>query len=64
MKNYIKDHPALILILVPHLFPFGSGKIIFSDQFDSLDNWKPLTFKKIEKHTQYFIDKGILMDHI
>lgn len=28
------------------------------DEFENLDKWKPLNFEKIEKHTQYSIDKG------
>lgn len=28
------------------------------DDFENLDKWKPLNFEKIEKHTQYSIDKG------
>jgi len=47
--------------LVAKLFFFVSiifGQSILSESFESIDNWKPLTFEKIEKHTQYFIEKG------
>ncbi len=30
----------------------------FRDDFENLDQWKPLAFKKIEKHTQYLVEKG------
>lgn len=30
---------------------------ILRDDFENLDNWKPLTFKKIEKYTKYSIER-------
>jgi hypothetical protein len=35
----------------------GSGQILFRDDFMSLDQWKPLVFPKIPKHTVYAIEK-------
>ncbi len=32
------------------------SQMILRDDFENLDNWKPLTFQKIEKHTQYTIE--------
>ena len=48
-------------ILWANLFFFVS--VIFSqsillEPFESINNWKPLTFEKIEKHTQYSIEQG------
>ncbi len=45
------------------LLPFGSfpayaqeKKVLFHEGFKNLDNWKPLYFAKIEKHTVYSIE--------
>ena len=35
--------------------PGQSADVWLEESFDTLDNWKPLHFKKIEKHSQYRI---------
>lgn len=34
------------------------GEVLFREDFNSLENWKPLHFKKIKEHTEYSIKKG------
>ncbi len=44
-----------------YIFFVGSflyAQNILRDDFENLDNWKPLTFQKIEKHTRYTIEAG------
>ncbi|MBC8323953.1 MAG: DUF3047 domain-containing protein [Candidatus Marinimicrobia bacterium] len=47
-----------VLFILFYLSSFLFSQTILRDDFEKLNNWKPLTFEKIEKHTQYSIDKG------
>lgn len=53
MKKY---HIGLLLsfLFISTMLLFGSGSF-FRENFNSLSNWKPLTFPKIKKHTKYSI---------
>lgn len=48
---------VLLIVLFPSL---GSAQemrdILFREDFDSLENWKPLHFPKIKQHTRYSIE--------
>ncbi len=44
----------LIILFIFYSFLFSQN--ILRDDFENLDNWKPLTFKKIAKHTRYTIE--------
>lgn len=46
----------LIFLIIIYSLLFSQN--ILRDDFENLDNWKPLTFKKIEKHTRYTIESG------
>jgi hypothetical protein len=46
----------LIILFIFYSFLFSQN--ILRDDFENLDNWKPLTFKKIAKHTRYTIVAG------
>jgi hypothetical protein len=35
----------------------GEKRVLFRDNFDSLENWKPLYFPKVAEHTSYSIDR-------
>ena len=43
-------------ILLPAQGKSGAGDILFHDDFVDLDQWKPLTFPKIEAHSTYTIE--------
>jgi hypothetical protein len=55
-KTYI-----LIMLLILVSFTLNSvaeeRKILFREEFNSLENWKPLYFPKIQKHTSYTIER-------
>ena len=45
-------------MIVPLSRVYSAGEaIFFRDDFNTLDNWKPLTFPKIKVHTKYTIEK-------
>jgi len=46
----------LSAILLPAQGESGAGDILFHDDFVDLDQWKPLTFPKIEAHSTYTIE--------
>lgn len=50
----------IILFWVLAASPFGTlcaegGDVIFAENFDSLKNWKPLTFEKVPKQSRYAV---------
>jgi len=46
----------LILLSCPYLYAQGN-KIFLREDFNDLQNWKPLLFPKIKRHTEYTIEK-------
>jgi len=47
-----------VIIIASCLSAFALDKrVFFSEGFNNLDNWEPLLFKKIDKHTRYSIVK-------
>lgn len=46
----------LIFIVSPCLLHAANDVVLFRDDFNSLENWKPLYFPKIKKHTEYSIE--------
>jgi hypothetical protein len=50
--KYMKIHNLLFL---PIMFAYSQS--ILLEPFKSMESWEPLNFKKIDKHTQYSIDK-------
>ncbi len=57
-----KSVPFILLILLVVLFPSmgisqeGKESFFIKEDFSSLDNWRPLYFPKIKKHTSYTIE--------
>lgn len=52
----------ILLTLVSLILPIGSvsaeeAMVLFHESFVSLNDWKPLTFPKIESHSEYLIEK-------
>jgi hypothetical protein len=48
----------LVFIIIPALPVYSQDREIFlREDFNGLDNWKPLHFKKIKEYTQYSIEK-------
>ena len=49
----------LLLIFYPSTANIHAeeGTVLFRDEFNSLENWKPLYFPKIQKHTSYTIER-------
>ena len=45
---------VVLLVVVPGVMCTGDN-LYFRDDFNTIDNWKPLTFPKIEKHSRYSI---------
>jgi hypothetical protein len=39
-------------------------RTLFQEDFNSLDNWKPFYFPKIEKHSTYTIEKNGEMHYL
>ena len=48
----------IFLLLIP--VALNSSDILLNETFDNLDNWKELNFPKIENHSIYETDAGIL----
>jgi len=49
----------IILLLLPFVSLFGED-FLLNENFNSLDNWKPLYFDKIDEHSTYTIEDNIL----
>jgi hypothetical protein len=49
---------ALILLLLPglHGSPAQGSEVFFRDAFNDLENWRPVSFPRIGKHTRYTIE--------
>ncbi len=62
MRDDVQSN-CIIVIIVLYSLLVGSPasaedkSVFFRDNFETLDSWKPLYFKNIEKHTEYSIDK-------
>ncbi len=50
-----------LLILVFCSFVFLHSKVLLKENFDTMKNWEPLTFKKIKKHSTYTIEDSMLV---
>ena len=50
-----------LLISLFLLLSFLNAKTLFKEDFKNLDNWKPLNFEKIKKHSTYSIKDSILI---
>lgn len=48
----------LLYLLVFTSFAAGAQEVLFREDFVSLDNWEPIHFPKINKHTEYMIEKS------
>jgi hypothetical protein len=46
----------LLTFLVTQSVPVQAITILFREDFNDLDNWRPLTFPKIKKHSTYTIE--------
>lgn len=46
---------SFLVILLPASPAAGQEQFVWREDFDSLDAWQPLTFPKIERHTQYTV---------
>lgn len=62
----MKNHKVIIIIIAMSLLlvfiaspcPLHAGNetVFFRDDFNSLENWKPMYFPKIKEHTEYSIE--------
>ena len=52
---------CLVLLILPNcLNLYAEGDRIFlHEDFNDLENWKPLFFPKIKRHTEYTIEKDV-----
>ncbi len=50
----------MLLIFVFTIFSLNA-QVLLKEDFNSLENWEPLLFEKIQKHSTYEIDKSILV---
>lgn len=55
-------HNKLIIILILLIMPISivhaqKNEVILREDFNNLEDWKPLHFKKIKEHTTYSIEK-------
>lgn len=42
-----------LAIFAAQTFASGQGRVLFRDEFNDLENWRPFYFQKIERHTFY-----------
>ena len=49
-----------LLLISCFTFVFLNAQTLLKEDFDSFENWEPLTFEKIEKHSTYDIDNSVL----
>lgn len=47
----------LLTLFLAHSFA-GQGNVLLSEDFNDLENWKPLNFPKIKEHSTYTIEKS------
>jgi hypothetical protein len=47
---------AVVLVIAATVFA-GNPKVLFRDDFDSLDEWKPVLFPRIKRHSTYGIHR-------
>jgi hypothetical protein len=51
--------PLILIVLMVQMLSFSAASaqetVALREDFNNLDNWKPLTFPKIKKHTEYDI---------
>ncbi len=45
-----------LLAFIAHTAYSGENKILFREEFENLDDWRPLYFPKIQKHTTYTVE--------
>ena len=50
-----------LLIFVLLSFSFLNAEILLKEDFNSLENWEPLNFEKIKKHSTYEVKNSILI---
>jgi len=50
-----------LLIVVVLAFSFLNAEVLLKEDFNSLQNWTPLNFEKIKRHSVYKIKKSILI---
>ena len=50
-----------LLISLFLLLSFLNAKTLFKEDFNNLDNWKPLNFEKIKEHSTYGVKNSILI---
>lgn len=50
-----------LLISLFLLLSFLNAKTLFKEDFNNLDNWKPLNFEKIKEHSTYTVRDSILI---
>ena len=48
-------------LLCVSLGVFLNAEVLLKEDFNTLDNWEPLTFEKIEKHSTYVIKDSVLI---
>ncbi|MBC8413554.1 MAG: DUF3047 domain-containing protein [Nitrospira sp.] len=59
MNKYILSLTLLIVLFAAMNLPAENSATFFREEFDDLENWKPLHFPKIEAHTKYLIEKEV-----
>ena len=50
-----------LLIFVLLSFSFLNAEVLLKEDFNSLENWEPLNFEKIKKHSTYEVKNSILI---
>ncbi len=50
-----------LLVLILLSFIFLNAQVLLKEDFNSLENWEPLHFEKIEKHSSYEVQNSILI---
>lgn len=56
MKQFVV-FVQILIVLVSGAMCFAKEYAI-DEQFQNLNDWEPITFPKIEKHSEYFLEKG------
>ena len=57
MKNALLAACLSVPVILGSLSAWGqAGTVLFREEFNNLDNWRPLLFPKIRKHSIYAID--------
>ena len=50
-----------LLVLILLSFSFLNAQVLLKEDFNSLENWEPLHFENIEKHSSYEVQNSILI---